>query len=106
MDGAARVYGRAPLTSLGSGLAEQPLDLLDDRGVVGEQDRVQAHLAGGRYVGVVVVDEHGLPCEHAEALADQSVASGVGLADPALVRVDDLVDEALEAVGLLLAFPG
>ncbi len=45
-------------------------------------DRVQACLAGGLDVGDVVVDEHGLLRADAEALADQGVAAGSGLAIP------------------------
>ena len=54
----------------------------------------------------VVVEEHRPGRLDLQAGADEGVGSGVGLAQPALVGVDELVDQVLEAVGGLLALPG
>jgi hypothetical protein len=67
---------------------------------------VDARQARPRDVRLVVIEEHRLRRRNPEALAGEGVNRGVGLAHPALVRVDDLVDEVLEPVRGLFAFPG
>jgi hypothetical protein len=53
-----------------------------------------------------VIDENYLGRRNRQALAGEGVDRRIGLAHPALVRVDDFVDEILEPVGGLLPFPG
>ena len=53
-----------------------------------------------------VVEEHHLRWLDPEPLASQGVDPGIGLAHPALVGVDDLLDEVFEPVGGLFTFPG
>jgi hypothetical protein len=66
---------------------------------------VDARLARAFHVGLVVVEEyHLLRCDP-QALAGQGVDRRVWLAQPALMRVDDLLDEVLEAVGCLFPLP-
>ncbi len=59
-----------------------------------------------RDIRLVVVEEHRLRRRDPEALADEGIDRRLGLAHSALVRVDDLIDEVLESVRGLLAFPG
>jgi len=66
---------------------------------------VDTRLARACHVWLVVVEEyHLLRCDP-QALAGQGVDRGSWLAQPALMRVDDLLDEALEAVGRLFPLP-
>ena len=55
---------------------------------------------------LAVIEEHHLRWISLKAFAGQSVDPGIGLAHPALVGVDDLIDQVLESVGGLFSFPG
>jgi hypothetical protein len=67
---------------------------------------VDARLAGPCHARPVVVEEHHLRRLGPQPLAGERVDRGIGLAHPALVGVDDLVDQVLEAVGGLFPLPG
>jgi hypothetical protein len=67
---------------------------------------VEARPPGSLNVRLEVIEEHHLRGRSPEALAGEGVDRRIGLAHPALVRVDDLIDEVLEPVGGPLAFPG
>src|SRR6516162_5641215 len=102
--GAGRRWGRA--AGPGSPGGEQLLDLRDGLGVVPVVDRVDARVARAGHARPGVVEKHRLPGAGAEPFAYEGVDPRVGLGDPGLVRVHDLVHEVLEAVGRLLPFPG
>ena len=86
--------------------SEELLDVTDGLGVAGVQHGVQACLSCSLDVVLVVVEERHLGRRHAQTRADEGVAARIGLAQAALVGVDELVDQVLEAVGGLLALPG
>jgi hypothetical protein len=67
---------------------------------------VDARQARPRHIRLVVIEEHHLRRRNPEALAGKGIARRIGLARPALVRVDDLIDEVREPVGGLFPFPG
>lgn len=66
---------------------------------------MDACLAGAFHVGLTVVEEYHLPRCNPQALAGQGVDGGIWLAQPAFMRVNDLVDESFEAVGRLFPLP-
>jgi hypothetical protein len=72
------------------------LDLGDGLGGAGEQDSAGAEVAGGLDVGLYVVKEDHLAGRYAEPRAGQFVDALVRLADPDLVRVDDVVGQLFE----------
>src|ERR1700761_8318274 len=67
---------------------------------------MDARLVRSRHAWPVVVEEHHLPRSDPQPIAGESVDRGIWLTQPALVGIDDLVDEVLEAVGGLFPFPG
>jgi hypothetical protein len=53
-----------------------------------------------------VIDEDRLPGSNVQAGADELVDARIGLAEPGLMRIDDLLNQVLEPVCRLFPFPG
>jgi hypothetical protein len=67
---------------------------------------VEAGLSCSFDAFLAVVEERHLGRLDVQPRADEGVAPGIGLAQAALVGVDELVDQVFEAVGGLLSLPG
>src|SRR6478735_5765021 len=83
------------------GLLDDALHRRDRRRGVAVEDRVPAEGTRGDDVGLDVVEEHDLPGLDAEPAGNELVRRRVGLGEPHLVAVDDVVGDVLEPVAPL-----